>query len=91
MMKSFVENVHTDRVAAKRRLNGVIERLNKLQQEQESSKRQLRQHLRSRVTEAIEELIVYLKSPEVIDSLADGTRMNFQKLKDRGKSLRQAS
>ena len=70
MMKSFVENVHTDRVAAKQRLNGVIERLNKLQQEQESSKQQVRQHLRSKVTEAFAELMAYLKMPEVIDSVS---------------------
>ena len=66
MMKSFVENAHTDSVAAKQRLNILIERLRKLQAEQETSKQRLRQHLSKKIIEAIGALIGYLKRPEVI-------------------------
>ena len=67
MMKSFVENAHLDSVATKQRLNGVVERLKKLQAEQESSKEELRKHLATKVGEALGYLIEHLKSPEVID------------------------
>lgn len=70
MMKSFVENAHSGSVATKKRLNSVIERLRKLQAEQESSKEKLRVHLSTKVGEALQYLIAHLKSPEVIDSFS---------------------
>ena len=67
-MKSFVENAHTDSMAAKERLNILIERLRKLQAEQEKSKQKLRQHLNKKIEEAITSLMAYLKRPAVIES-----------------------
>ena len=66
-MQSFVDNVNTNREAAKQRLNTVIERLRKLQAEQELSRSQLREHLVTKVMEAIDELITFLNSPEIIE------------------------
>ena len=66
MMKSFVENAHSD----KQRLNSVTERLRKLQAEQESSKKELREHLGTKFREALSDLIAHLRSSEVIDSFS---------------------
>ena len=64
MMKSFVENAHS----VKQRLKSVTERLRKLQAEQESSKKELREHLGTKFREALSDLIAHLRSSEVIDS-----------------------
>ena len=52
-------------MAAKDRLNAVIERLKKLQAEQESSKEAMTQFLEESTCEAINTLIEYLQKSEV--------------------------
>ncbi|XP_078380429.1 uncharacterized protein LOC144663380 isoform X1 [Oculina patagonica] len=79
IMKSFIENINTDHVAATQRLNKVIERLQKLQAEQESSKQKLKRHLDRKIFQAIEVLASYLKSPEVIESFC---RWNTDEIPD---------
>jgi len=66
-MKLLIDNVYSDHVAATQRLTHVIERLRKLQAEQESSKEELRKHLSRKINQAIEVLIGYLQSREVIE------------------------
>lgn len=66
-MTSFLENANADRKAAKRRLEYVVERLRKLQVEQESLKKDLRKQFETKMEEAIDELISHLKLPEVVD------------------------
>ena len=68
MMKLFIDNVNSDHEAATQRLTHVIERLRKLQAEQESSKEELRKHLGQETNQAIKVLIDHLKSPEVMES-----------------------
>lgn len=68
MMKSFLDNVNSDHEAATQRLTHVIERLRKLQAEQESSKEDLKRCLVRETAQAIAVLINYLKSDEVIES-----------------------
>ena len=79
MMKSFIDNANSDHEAATQRLTHVIERLRKLQAEQESSKEELRTHLRQEIAQAIRVLIDYLKSPEVVESFC---RWNSDELPD---------
>ena len=67
-MKTFLDNINTDHVAATQRFNEVITRLQKLQAEQKNSKEELRKHLGSEISQAIVVLTSYLKSPEVIES-----------------------
>ena len=79
MMKLFIDNVNSDHEAATQRLTHVIERLRKLQAEQESSKEELGRHLRQEIDQAIGVLIDHLKSPEVIESFC---RWNSHELPD---------
>lgn len=65
-MTLLVETNYTDQVAATHRLKEVIERLEKLQAEQESTKEELTDHLGNKTGKAIAALIGYLKSPEVV-------------------------
>ena len=65
LMSTLISNISTDHVAATARLNAVIERLRKLQAEQESSKEAMKQYLGSRTREAIETLIDHLQTPQV--------------------------
>ena len=67
MMTSFLENANADRNATKRRLEYVVERLRKLQVEQESLKKDLKKQFETKMEEAINELISHLKLPEVVD------------------------
>lgn len=64
-MSTFITNISTDHVAAKDRLNAGIERLKKLQAEQESSKEAMTRYLESRTRQAINTLIDYLQTPQV--------------------------
>ena len=74
-MSTLITNISTDHVAAKDRLNAGIERLKKLQAEQESSKEAMRRYLESRTRQAINTLIDYghkyssHKTSKVYDSL----------------------
>lgn len=68
MMNIFIRNIYTDHVTTRQRLDDVIERLRKLQAEQESSKEDLRKYLGSKTAQAIDALIAYLKRPEVVES-----------------------
>lgn len=79
MMKLFIDNVNSDHEATTRRLTHVIERLRKLQAEQESSKEELRRHLLQEIDQAIRVLIDYLNRPEVIESFC---RWNPDELPD---------
>ena len=79
MMKLFIDNVNSDHEAAAQRLTHVIERLRKLQAEQESSKEELRKHLDQETDKAIKVLIDHLKSTEVIESFC---RWNSDELPD---------
>ena len=78
-MKSFIDNVNSDHEAAAQRLTHVIERLRKLQAEQESWKKELGTHLGKETAIAIGVLINYLKSPMAIESLC---RWNSDELPD---------
>ena len=64
-MSTLITNISTDHVAAKDRLNAGIERLKKLQAEQESSKEAMTRYLESRTRQAINTLIDYLQTPQV--------------------------
>lgn len=79
MMKLFIDNVNSDHDAATQRLAHVIGRLRKLQAEQESSKEELGKHLARETARAMEALITYLKSPQVIESFC---RWNSDDLPD---------
>jgi len=79
MMKLFIDSVNSDHEAATQRLTHVIGRLRKLQAEQESSKEELRKHLARETARAIEALINFLKSPQVIESFC---RWNSDDLPD---------
>ena len=79
MMKSFIDNVNSDHEAAAQRLTHVIERLTKLQAEQESWKKELGTHLGKETARAIRVLINYLKSPMAIESFC---RWNSDELPD---------
>ena len=68
MMKLFIDNVNSDHEAATQRLTHVIGRLRKLRAEQEWSKEELRERVNGETDRAIEALITYLKSPQVIES-----------------------
>ena len=78
-MKLYIDNVNSDHEAVTQRLTHVIERLRKLQAEQESSKEALRTHLGHETALALVLLISYLKSPEVIESFC---RWNSDELPD---------
>ena len=67
MMTSFLENANTDRKAAKQKLEYVVKRLRKLQVEQESLKKDLREQFKTKLKGAINELTGYLKLPEVVN------------------------
>ena len=67
MMKLFIDNVNSDHEAATQRLTHVIERLRKLQAEQESSKQERIAHLGHETAKAIAVLIDYLKRPDVVE------------------------
>jgi len=79
MMKLFIDNVNSDHEAATQRLTHVIERLRKLQAEQESSKEALKMFLVRQTAQAIALLIDHLKSPEVNESFC---RWNSDELPD---------
>ena len=64
-MSTLITNISTDHVAAKDRLNVVIERLKKLQAEQESSKEAMTRFLETSTCEAIKTLIDYLQTSQV--------------------------
>ncbi|XP_022801997.1 mitofusin-2-like [Stylophora pistillata] len=65
LMNLFITNVTTDHVAARQRCDVVIERLKKLQVEQESSKKDFAELLKDETHEAIKALIKHLNSPKV--------------------------
>ena len=75
MMKLFIDNVNSDHEAAAQRLTYVIERLRKLQAEQESWKKELLTHLGKETARAIG----VLKSPLAIESFC---RWNSDELPD---------
>ena len=52
-MSTLIINISADHVAARDRLNAVVERLGKLQAEQESSKEEMTQYLYKRIRQAI--------------------------------------
>ena len=67
MMKLFIDNANSDHEAATQKLTHVIERLRKLQAEQESSKQERITHLGQETAKAIAVLIDYLKRPDVVE------------------------
>ena len=67
MLESFINNVYSDHLAATQKFNDVLERLGKLQEEQESSKEELRTHLNEKTDGAIQVLIDYLQSPDTTE------------------------
>ena len=66
-MSTLIINISTDHVAARDRLNAVVERLGKLQAEQESSKEEMTQYLNKRIRQAISALIDHLQTPQVVE------------------------
>ena len=66
-MSTLIINIFTDHVAARDRLNAVVERLGKLQAEQESSKEEMKQYLNKRTRQAISTLIDHLQTPQVVE------------------------
>ena len=64
-MSTLISNISTDHVAVTARLNAVIERLRKLQAEQESSKEEMKRYLGRRTRLAIDTLIDHLQTPRV--------------------------
>ena len=66
-MSTLISHISTDHVAARDRLNAVIERLGKLQAEQESSKKEMTQCLKARIRQAMSTLIDHLKTPQVVE------------------------
>ena len=66
-MSTLIINISTDHVAARDRLNAVVERLGKLQAEQESSKEEMTQYLNKRIRQAISALIHHLQTPQVVE------------------------
>ena len=64
-MSTLITNISTDHVTAKDRLNAVIERLMKLQAEQESSKEAMTRFLETSTSKAIKTLIDYLQTSQV--------------------------
>ena len=66
-MSTLIINISTDHVAARDRLNAVVERLGKLQAEQESSKEEMTQYLNKRIHQAISALIDHLQTPQVVE------------------------
>ena len=66
-MSTLISHISTDHVAARDRLNAVIERLGKLQAEQESSKKEMTQCLKRRIRQAMSTLIDHLKTPQVVE------------------------
>ena len=83
LMSTLISNISTDHVAVTARLNAVIERLRKLQAEQESSKEEMKRYLGSRTRLAIDTLIDHLQTPQVVE--ISGTLTNFQLLRSHGK------
>ena len=67
LMSTLIRNNSTDHVATRKRLNYVIERLRKLQAEQESSKEEMTRHLERRTCQAIDTLIDHLQTPQVVE------------------------
>ena len=66
-MSTLIINISADHVAARDRLNAVVERLGKLQAEQESSKEEMKQYLNKRTRQAISALIDHLQTPQVVE------------------------
>ena len=66
-MSTLISHISTDHVAARDRLNAVIERLGKLQAEQESSKKEMTRCLKGRIRQAMSTLIDHLKTPQVVE------------------------
>ena len=66
-MSTLIKNISADHVAARDRLNAVVERLGKLQAEQESSKEEMTQYLNKRIRQAISALIDHLQTPQVVE------------------------
>ena len=66
-MSAFIENMHTDKIAARQRHQNVMDRLQKLQTEKESVMSELRDHLETKVRDVVGELISYLKRQDVIE------------------------
>lgn len=67
MMGVFIHNIHTHEIAARERLESVMERLEKLHSEQESVMGELRVHLVTNVRNVVEELISFLKRQDVVE------------------------
>ncbi|CAH3025329.1 unnamed protein product, partial [Porites evermanni] len=67
MMGVFINNIHTQEIAARERLESVMERLEKLHTEQESVMGELRVHLETNVRNVVEELISFLKRQDVVE------------------------
>ena len=67
MMGVFINNIHADEIAARERLESVMERLEKLHNEQESVMGELRVHLEINVRNVVEELISFLKRRDVVE------------------------
>lgn len=66
-MDTFLRNISNDHVAARDRLNAVIERLRKLQVEQESSQEEMKRYLDRQTCQAINTLIDHLQTPQVVE------------------------
>ena len=66
-MSTSIRNNSTNHVATRNRLNAVIERLKKLQAEQESSKEEMTRHLERRTFQAIDTLIDHLQTRQVVE------------------------
>ena len=66
-MSTLIINISADHVAARDRLNALVERLGKLQAEQESSKEEMKQYLNNRTRQAISTLIYHLQTPQVVE------------------------
>lgn len=63
----FIQNTHSDKIAGRQRVESVMERLEKLHNEQELIMCELRDHLVDKVRNAIGELIGYLKHQDVVE------------------------
>lgn len=79
MLESFINNAYSDHLAATQKFNDVLERLGKLQEEQESSKEELRTHVNEKTDGAIQVFIDYLQSPDITERFC---KWNLDELPD---------
>ena len=82
MTTLVTHSIDTDRETAQKRLNQVMERLQKLQKEQRSSQADLERYLVKKTDQAIGALVEYLTSPEVVECFCKWNSDELPDVKD---------